>query len=366
MKNYPIFVLLFLCPLCPITNGFAQAAPREITLENHDLTARTNFVCTEIIDKRIVKSNIGFVRVGLQNRKILAWLKGDISKVIQDHINNMIVSTASPEQILILVNELNVGEYLSPFSEQAVCKVELEFVQKIDSSYYSLGIYAATNEEYGLDVTKFHSLAISKCLQRCIEDFVQSNWLRTAQRIKIDIQAPAPSYDYKSVPPAGGYDNFVKLVKNESVRGFDFSLTSKTMNSDVQRYKLTDERTRYEAGIVNFVSDGTSLYINASTYIDSKYYVKAKQLGRYIYFEDQFSNKSAAYNFGLIGTALTNKLRGLVLDTKNGEISILSDYHLLHLLENYPRIKEIYEKSAGQMREREAALMSLNNEYRRK
>ena len=360
MKNSLILSFIFLL----YTNiGLAQAAPQTVKLENYSLSVKTNFTCAGVIDKRIVKSNIGYVKVGLEDRKTTALLNGNFTETIHNHINGMLRPSEYPEQIFILIHELYIKEDKVSLSRRGLCKIEIEFVQQIDTSYYSLGIYSSITEKFGLNITKYHGTAISKCLQQCIHDFVQSNWLRNARRVKIDLNIPTPTYDYTSIPPKGRYESFAKLVRNMSFEKRDFTLTS-NKNGEVKRFKIKEEEIRFAPVEVNYISDGTYLYINASNYSESNYFIRAKQTGRYIYFEDRFSDVGASVVFGLIGAAATNKLRGMVLDTANGEISELSDYHILHLLKDYPDIKASYEKSKQERIEREAALLSLNNKFR--
>lgn len=363
MKKLSLILLSLVSVLISLNYGHAQAAPQTVSLESSELSVKTNFICAGVIDKRIIKSNIGYIRKGLENRRILALLDGNFTETIHNHINGMIKPSAYPEQIFIIFHEISISEEITNLSKMGACKIEIEFVQQIDSSYYSLGIYSALNREFGINVTKSHSLALSKCLQHCMNDFTQSNWLRNARRVKININSPAPTYDYKSIPEKGGYLSFINLVRKKSIDDYDFTLINKNLETSEQRYKIKDKTTRYELGNIPFVSDGTHLYINASTYCDKNYFIRAKHTGRYIYFEDHFSNKGATLTFGLIGAALTNKLRGMVLDTANGEISLLTEFHLLFLLKDYPEIKKTYEKSTREPRVREGILLSLNKKF---
>ena len=363
MKKISLILLSLVFILSVLNHGHAQAAPQTVTLKDNKLFVKTNFVCAGVIDKRIVKSNIGYVRKGLENRKTRALLNGDFTETIHNHINGMIKPSAYPERIFIVFHEISIREEIINLSKKGACEIEIEFVQQIDSSYYSLGIYSTLVEKFNLGVTKSHSLALSKCLQSCLNDFVQSNWLRNASRVKININSPAPSYDYQSIPEKGGYLSFIKLVKKEAIDNYDFTLINKNSDPSGLRYKIKDKTTRYEAGNIPFISDGIHFYINASVYCDNNYFVRAKQTGRYIYIEDSYSDKGATLAYGLIGAALSNKLRGMVLDTANGEISLLTEYHLLFLLKDYPDIKKSYEKSKREHREREGALLSLNNKF---
>lgn len=368
MKNILIILFTFLLNTNIV---HAQLRPITVKLKDYSLSVNTNFTCAGIIDKRIVKNNIGYARVGMNKSKTIALLDGDFTETIHKHINGMIRPSNNPEQIFIVFHELDIKEDYESLSRVGLCKVEIEFVQQIDTSYYSLGFYSSITEKFGLNITKYHGTAISKCLQQCIHDFVQSNWLRNARRTKIDINTPAPSYDYTSIPPKGRYESFTSLIKNEPFNNKEFTLSS-NMISDVERFKIKEEEIRHASVNVGYISDGTYLYINASNYSRGNYFLRAKQTGRYIYFEDRLSHqgvsKEISATFGLIGAAIgaaaTNKLRGIVLDTSNGEISLLEDYHMLYLLKDYPEIKKSYEKSKRKRREREGALLSLNNKFR--
>lgn len=358
------FVFLF------FTLSYSQKTPHKVDLKNYILTpVKTNFVCSKVIDKRLITNNIGFAQKGLENKKVPAILNGDFGKVIKDHANLIIKKNQNPEHIIFIIHELNVSERTSGMSEKGICNIEIEFIKEIDTMYYSLGTYTQQIEEKGIDVTNRHGDRITKGLRNCILDFNNSDWINKTNLERIDLNEAIHPYNFKIIPAKGLYLSFSKMGKNEPMAEFDIRFGQVERGSKLQRYdlKIMDKENKNKR--VMFISDGRNIYMHASRYCYRKYFIKAKHIGRYIYFEDRFSGNDAtlALTFGVevlgatISISATSKMRGMVLDTTNGQVSLLTQSKLVSLLkEDHKEILEEYKRSKRKRKDRESALIKLN------
>jgi len=360
MKNIFTLSILFLF----FNLSYAQKKYHKVNL-NHNITSfSSDFICSEVIDKRLIKDNIGFVQKGMRNKNVLAQLDGEFETIIKNRVNKIVLAKENAEELILLIHELNISERTSMASEKALCRMEIEFIKQVDSVFYSLGTFSSELEQGGLDVTSKHGKGIMKCLTSCIIEFANSDWLDAELNVTIDLNESNHPYDYKITPKKGMYSSFSKLVKNEPMDYFDIRfLRIGDETEKIQRYKLEKANKKDRKKRVMFFSDGEDIYMHASRYCYRKHFIKAKHIGRYIYFEDRFSDKDAMANFGLVGGALSNKLRGIVLDTSNGQAFILTDLKLYAITKNHKEILQAYKKSKRRKKDKERALIELNRKY---
>ena len=95
------------------------------------------FICSEVIDKRIVKDHIGFAQKGLANRRAVAKLRGDFEKVIKDVVNNAFHQVKEPAEIVFIFHDLNISERTAGLSERGICRIEIEFARRVCLLYTS-------------------------------------------------------------------------------------------------------------------------------------------------------------------------------------------------------------------------------------
>ncbi len=357
-------LLTITCLLLFATISHAQNKEHTVVLNQNIVPVETNFVCSEVIDKRLIKDNIGFAQKGLGNRKVIAKLDGDIEEVIKNNANKIILEDEKPDNIIFIIHELTVSERTTAMSERGMCIMEIEFVKRVDSTYYSLGTFSDEIEEGGMDVTKKHGKRISKCLKNCIIDFTESDWMNNRLKEEIDIEEEIfYAYDYKVIPPKGMYSSFAKMGKGEPMEEFEKTFQRIRESGYIQQYFLKAVDRENKNKKVMFVSDGEGVYMHASRYCYQNHFIKARHIGKYIYFEDQFSNANATVAFGLLGAAMSNKKRAIILDTTNGEVSLLTEAKLYAIAEGQKEIIQEYKKSKKKMKNREIALMKLNKKY---
>ena len=361
--SYKFAALIFLFfALSNIVN--CQSEIHEIKLIKSSSPLNTAFRCDTIIDKRLVKTNIGFVQKGLSNRKVTAILLGSFDNLIKQQINeSIIISQKDARGLVFIIHELNVSEITTFYSEKGVCKVEIEFAYLRDGKYFTLGSFYSEVERGGLDVTKRHNERINMALTQCIIAFINSDALSEPEE-EIDISRPRDlSYDFSQIPKRGYYTSFRDLAKNKILENFHPKFIQ--LNSTkIIRYRLRTPDKWHKSKKVAFVSDGKSIYIHSSSYCHLNYYLKAIHHGKYIYFEDRYSDPNATIAFGLAGAALSNSKKSIVLDTTNGNIQIMDDKEMYILLENHQSILERFMKSERKIGDIEKAIIMLNTKFK--
>lgn len=357
-----IQLLMFL--LLGITSTlFSQRKEHIVSLDQDFDRIVTNFRCVEVIDQRLIKTNIGFAQKGLANRKVLAQLDGPFEETVKNTVNRLMVSEENSKDLVFVFHDFNISERTSATKERGICQIEIEFAVKKDSAYYSLGAYSFSEEKGGMDVTKKHPEIILTCLMNVIGKFIDSEWDGTLGE-KIDFsELEETAYNFKEIPQEGLYQSFNTLGRNKPMEAFEMEFLRLDEKSKLEKYALNPVNKADKNKRVTFVSDGENLYMHGSRYSYQKTFVKAKHLGKFIYFEDRFSEPSAGIAFGLIGYAATNKLRGIILDTTNGKVSLISDLIIKNCSKDYPEIYTMYKKSKMRLADQEKAIIQINEKY---
>lgn len=358
------FFLLFFFLLGITFVSFGQKKFHVITLEKEVDPVSTNIKCVEVIDRRLIKTNIGFAQKGLSNRKVLAQLEGPFEETVKRTVNRIMASEENAQEVVFVIHEFNVSERTSAMKERGICRIEIEFAVKKDSSYFSLGSHFFGREQGGADVTKKHPDRILTCLSKCIEKFMESGWDGSLGE-EIDLsELSANAYDFTQIPEKGLYASFNTLGRNKPMPDFENEFFRQDEKTKIERYifKPVDKADKLKR--VMFISDGENLYMHASRYCYQKYFIKAQHYGRYIYFEDKFSDANAGVAFGLIGYAATNKSRGIILDTTNGKVSLLDDSLIFNCSKDFPDILAVYKDSKRKLADRKKAIIQINEKYK--
>ena len=148
--------LLSIIFLFSVFNAYSQTKSHSIELGIKQPVVNADINCIKVIDKRLVKNNIGFVQKGLVNRKVAAVFSEDFSTYLQGQINTLITDNPNQQDLVLIFHELNVSELTGAVSEKGFCGMEIEFARQKDTSLYSLGSFTFEIEEKSLDVTNRH------------------------------------------------------------------------------------------------------------------------------------------------------------------------------------------------------------------
>lgn len=353
-------------------NSYAQAVnSAKVKIEVYK-PLNVNFRCAKVIDNRLIQSNIGYKEKGAGDLRVPLALPDTFDIYMKEVFRRLLwTSDKSKEQLVIIFHDLNISEQSVELSEKGVINIKMEFAREIDSTLYSLGHSEIRIEEVSKNVSKTHSDNLKSGIIKCLQDFSSSDW-QNKEGKKIQLKSNDKSIlDAKNVVQPGLYPSLYTLAKQEPLPGIDYSL--KYVYGEFPHYLLQDENKKKFKFRIDWICDNSSIYINALKYSSSKYFVKSKLIGRYIYFEDIFTYSSGpgivagSAAAGLIGGAIvaaaTTIGRGLILDTKSGEITVLTMENMKKLLSEYPEIKEVYYNSKKNLSDKMEAIKSINLLY---
>ena len=130
------------------------------------------------------------------------------------------------------------------------------------------------------------------------------------------------------------------------------------------KFYIKDKKGKPLKNRVMGFSDGEHIYINASRYSYQSHFVRSKQIGRYLYFEDRFADPMAGVMFGLVGSALSNNPRAVILDTTTGLVILLDSIKMENFLDDHPNIKGEYMTSRKKIQDKYAAIEKVNEKFK--
>ncbi|MDT0675199.1 hypothetical protein [Autumnicola musiva] len=337
MKNILLILLML-----TFTTSQAQK-DHLITLEAKD-SLQTNFYIKKVIDARSQKENIGVAQKGAFNKKVPANFSEDFVPHLQNYFNNLLPANEEKIPLILKVDKLYISERTSAMSEQGVCEVQLEFLKDVDGQEYSLGIFSSSLEGKGMDVTGKHDERIKDALKNCITEFSVSNW-KEMELQPLSTTNITETFNWDTKPVKGLYMNFDDLKNNKPHTDVLFNSKLVGKNKKAEHYMAYQDGKKKRIKKLFGYSDGEDIFLSASNYTTTEYFVKALLKGRYIYFEDQFSSPTAAATFGVVGAMASMKHTGIILDSKTGITSILNNKNMEKLLRKYPELLIEYDKT---------------------
>ncbi|WP_422090908.1 hypothetical protein [Tenacibaculum ovolyticum] len=356
-------ILIFLIAIVFNTSVKAQKKTHVIELKIEKEQKVNDFYISKIIDNRLIKSNIGFVQKGLFNKRVVAVFPDSIQSYLNSKLYEIYPKREGTAPITLIIHEFNISEQTKALSEKGIFRTQLEFAQEKSGKLYSLWYLESVVEGGGLDVTKKHGARIIKGITESLIEFSKSNWKDKKGEL-IELKSSI-AFDYTHIPKPGLYSNFSKLAKNEPFLEDNYIFLRKK-NKKIEKFKLLNSDEKKINKRVIFVSDGEDIFMHASRYSYDSHFIKSLLIGKYIYFEDRVSDPAAAIAFGLIGAALSNTVRGVVLDTKTGLVHQLDKKNMLNILEPYPELKKKYLKTSKKNKFKKLAIQAINelNKFR--
>lgn len=353
-------LLLIAVSILFIQSVFGQKKEHIIRFKKIDPISIQNYQITEIIDKRVIKDNVGFAQKGMANRKVLA----KFSKPFKKHLLNVtqkLVNSSKGDSIVLLVHDFHVSEVTKAMSESGIFRYHLEFAKRIDRKLYSLWSTEGTIEESKLEVTNSHPKRILAGIKKALVEF-DNNYPKELKGKLIDINKYY-RFEYWNGFKKGLYSSFIKLAKNEpfQVEGY----TVKANEGEFPKYFILDlAGKKIKKGVVYF-SDGIDLYMHASRYCYHNHYTKSKMIGKYIYFEDHFPEASAGLLFGAIGAAATLRGKGVILNTETGLVQELDEETFHNLASKYPDVYADYKQTKWKLADKKTAIQKINLLFKR-
>lgn len=335
----------------------AQGKQHKIKLKATVDPISTDFQFSEILDKRVIRDNIGYVQKGLANKKVPAVFEKSLETSLGVLLDEIIVPVDPVTSLSCIIHEFTVSELTTFNTEKGICRISMEIARKKGSSYYSLGTFYAEVEEGRMDATKSHINRICAVLQRCLLDFNLSGW-RESEGYLIDLSVYTGNCQLAEIPEPGIYSSLNAICGGLPGEPLAHSLVSIDFKK-ADRYELVssgDSNTRNAM----FVSDGEDIYMHASRYSYQDYFIKAIARGRYLYFEDFTSSSPSLSEVSPVGGLLTTSVRGIIVDTSTGKISILTDGFMEKLVEDHPSIGPFYNQSKKELSDKKRVILELN------
>lgn len=355
--------IIYLLPFLLLSlNLIGQSDQHVVHLTAPKQLNNLGFEIAEVLDRRIDKSNIGFAQIEQSSKRVPAIFPEKFEPYIDRTLKEL--SNSTGEKITIIIHEFFVAEYTKAASTQAKFRIQMEFAKLVDGQLYSVGFSEQEIEGAGEYVEIRYGKMIMTGLKRCLKNFARTDW-KTIEGERIDSNLEF-NFDYTKTPKRGLYSSFAKMARNEPFMetGFVVRGTSSNLELKYHKFMLEDERRRTLKKRIMGFSYSNNIYIQASTYYHGSYFVRALLVGKYLYFEDRFSSDEVAgMMFGLVGRMATNSAKGIILDTENGFVVILSDHEMNELLKKYPSIKESYLQSKQKLADKKAAIEAINALY---
>lgn len=386
MERIFFFLLLSLF----YSNAFSQ---KEIFIDLKPDSAFRNihFSYSKVIDARDNKTHIGLVTRGLgfvnNNTKV------NFNKDFAEHIDETLVKLISKSKdtlgIIIIIRNLIISENIGTMSHYGYCNTEIEFAKYKDNRLYSLGTYLSSIIEKKSDIEGTHSQRIIKSFEECFMKFQNSNWENITGKL-IQTFYQDSIFDYKNVPPKGIYMTFNQMIRKTPFKiNYEIEISKTVKDNNVYQIVF---KNNMNPDLVQFVSDGASLYLN----IGNDNYLKAENFGKYIYFEgrvpiviEHTNTYQPVYlvSFGGVGaligsivlSATANSImassynsttyttntsyKGAIFDTEKGNIRNVTERCLHDITKPYPELLKNYRKTNRKLEDKKQVVFELNTKY---
>jgi hypothetical protein len=171
MKIYYFIGKLFVCLLLafPI---FAQK-PHTISLEPELISlSNRQFYIAKVIDKRLMKDNIGVVQKGLNNRQTEAIMKDGVEATFQSYFEKSLPKFSQElAPIVLIINNFRVSEKTHLMKEVGKAELSLSFCREGNTGLQKLLETNAEDTNNGMDVTGGHSKRIKAVILKCLTEF---------------------------------------------------------------------------------------------------------------------------------------------------------------------------------------------------
>ncbi|PCI98358.1 MAG: hypothetical protein COB15_05980 [Flavobacteriales bacterium] len=349
-------IILF---LIAFNQSNAQKDDYIISLVPNSVLESLHFSCSEVIDARHNKQNIGFVYKDFVKKQVPAQLEGEFTSHLKKTFDKLIPNKET--QLVFIIRYLFIAEVTAPQTEQAFCKIEIEFAKRIDTNLISLGIFDSHIVSGSTNIkTINHSKKILKGFEECIQKFNKTNW-ENQEGILIEDINQKYNYDIENVPPKGIYLSYGQLARKQPLTDTSFKISSHNTTKTNQYYNI--EFKNIDSKYVQYVSNDTNIYLRFN---NNSIFIKSKHHGKYIYFSNKIpTNASRGHFFGYSGGLILNteRKKAIILNTKTGRVKVVGDLTLFKLLKPYPEILKKYRKSKRKLADKEKAIIELNAKF---
>ncbi|MBL86404.1 MAG: hypothetical protein CMO82_07080 [Winogradskyella sp.] len=307
----------------------------------------TDFYISEIIDNRIIKSNIGIAQKGLMNRKVLSDFSKDFDREILDYLETILPIDSSKTALSLRINQLLISEHTGAFKETGKAIVRLNVLVKLnDSIYGNYGSFEASRSKNSMDVTRKHDDRIRAVLKDCLMQF-DSLDREVLVLKKLNPFSPESVKVLNDSIKQGFFETYMELANNSPIRDINFKIQNRTTDE-----KLHLKDTIINKKIMHFAyNDGENTYLNASTYSGERHYVKTDRFDDFLIFSDVFVNQDnvsgMSLAFGVLGVLMSNEHQTVLFDLSTGQFYPMTRTKMRLLLKkDYPEFYKKYKRNS--------------------
>lgn len=247
---------------------------QEFTVSLEDKLLKTKnfpYVITRVTDARAQPYAIGIAKTGLNNRRVPAFSKNELSfEIAQLFKRSLGTDTSGHPPLIVRINQLFV--YESPVSaEQAFLEISLSFLKAVPDGYMELATIGATSVKgSGLDVSHKHDDNIVAGIDDCLQTFLERAQLGLLNSQLLPEaglhELPIPyAFSMMQTGPnkAGVYHTFSDFLNNTPNENPGIPIVMKEFPGKGKRatyYKLEDGKKLQESLNIWGVSDGKDAY----------------------------------------------------------------------------------------------------------
>lgn len=320
----------------------------------------TDFYISEIIDNRILKTNIGIAQKGLMNRKVLSDFSKDFDVELLEYLSTILPVDSTKTALSLRINQLLISEHTGAFKETGKAIVRLDVLEKDNLNNYSaLGSFTAERSKNSMDVTRKHDDRIRAVLKDCMVQFDSLDW-KSITPDKIDITRPKEAKIINEGVAEGFFKTYTELANNDALSNLTFRVQNRSTD---EKLHLKDSLNKKITHFAYY--DGEAIFLNASTYSGERHYIKTERLDSFLLFTDIFVNQDnvsgMSMAFGVLGVLASNERQTVLFDLNSGQFHALNRSKMRLILKNdYP---DLYKKFKRDSRNYELAKEIITGLY---
>ena len=245
-----------------------------------------------MVDVRQNKNKLGSVQIA--GKMYTANFSRPFEAYMYATLAQMKPYTRIGQPLLVKIHHFQIEEKMGVNKEISQVTSKLEFIDL--STQKSIGIINVTVQEEAVNATRKHPITILKALEKCLKQFAALNNKFTLSK-KTALSTP---------PKAGLYFSLTEVMLGQA-KAPSTPIELVSLFTELERYKLKRKKNRQALKSLYGISDGTNFYLNSRLYSDEPYFIKAKMIGTYFYFEDIIYNGLAQFTLGMVGSMLFEK-----------------------------------------------------------
>lgn len=345
MKRASFFLLLFIA-----VNTFSQESIK-IQLDSVFFETKVdipNFYVEKVIDNRIYEKYIGIAQLGSYNLKSPIDFEDPLKFELSNFFKRLFPYEQSKTPITIRINELFIKEETKILTEIGAVTLQFDILKRKENDlYYLLNSYTITSQRRTLDATNGNIGRLAGVLNDAINIMISKIDVTKSGRI-INLSDKVEPPILSSKPDIGFYYTKSELAHNLVVDNIKTTVTEKSKNKGSNIIKITDSD---EIPIDCFAYyDGENIYLNASVYSDSKYFIKTYRVDNFLLFTEDFIADNHIDGFtiakGKSGYKYVKSRRPVLYNLADGKFYTVRRDNMAQLLEKkYPDFYKRFKKN---------------------